>query len=136
MTMTDLLIRGADVIDRNGFIGDDYYEGETYQPNVPCRVCPRAALAIASGRHPLFVESWPLQCESLTEQTEEERAAYEEIVAAETCLARYLREEQGYHYDGSDSQLIEAWAEELGRTQTQVVGALRAAAEYDVAGQA
>lgn len=134
--MNDLLLRGADVISRNGFIGDDYFEGEEYRPNVPCRVCPRAALAIATGRHPLFVEAWPLHCQSQGEYTEAEAAAYEEISTAETRLARYLRDEQGYRYDGSDAALIEAWAEELGRTETQVVGAMRAAAEYDEAARA
>lgn len=134
MTVNDLLLGGADVIGRDGFIGDDYFEGETYRPGMPCRVCPRAAFAVANGRHPLYVEAWPLYCTSSGDPTEEETAAYEEIVAAEAAFARYLRDELGYRYDGSDAALIEAWAEEDGRTQPQVVGAMRAAHEYRPAG--
>lgn len=128
--MSALLPIAADIIARDGFIGDDYFEGDDYRPGTPCRVCPRAAFAIAGGRHPLYVEAWPLRCVDTT-PTEEEIAAYEEIVAAEAAFARYLREDQRFFYSGSDDAgLIESWAEQDEREQTQVVGAVRAAYEY------
>ncbi|MGH3379518.1 MAG: DUF6197 family protein [Actinoallomurus sp.] len=128
--MNALLIGAAVIMQRNGWIQDDYFDADLYQPDVPCRVCPRAAIAIAAGQHPMFVASWPLRC-AAPEPDEAECATYNEIKAAEGLLARYLREELRYNDGGSlDGDMVEVWADEEQRTLPEILGVLHAAAEH------
>lgn len=139
--MTDLLLRGADVILANGLAHQTYIDltaGDKPLPVAQCPVCPRSALALAAEVDPLFAVEWPMHCVSFEEDeqgrvgSEAERAAYAEILSAEERLRRYLVEQLGYRapLELSDGTVIEFWADEDERTQPEVVGAMRAAAEY------
>lgn len=128
--MNTLLLGAADVIERNGWIQNDFYEGY-WTPDTPGPVCPRAAIAIAAGQHPLFTAYWPQFCERPAAPTGEEQAVHAAITAAEDTLARYIREELRYDdvLDRIDASLVESWADDPARTLPEVIGALRAAAE-------
>lgn len=145
--MNALLLRAADIIQANGLARGEYVDLLAGDPPLPvdkCPVCPRSAIALAAGRDPLFVVEWPSHCDAGYDEDDEsgqiatdgERATRAEILSAEKALRRYLVAELGVPSTDdtySDGEVIEVWADEDGRTQPQVVGALRAAAEQDEA---
>jgi hypothetical protein len=130
------LARAADIIQTNG-LAREYYvlERPGGLPPARCPVCPRGAIALAVGQDPRFVVDWPNYCRMTTAHSDPrrqaERAARAEIITAEKAFARYLREELGFTEGAADGVLIENWTDTGDRSQTQVVGALLAAAEYD-----
>lgn len=146
--MSAILIGAANIIVANGLARGEYVDLTAGDPPLPidqCPMCPRSAIASAAGQYPLFVVEWPMHCDGGYDGSEAERAAYAEIATAEAALARYLRAELGrvddtdkpiearlqHHFD---TVLIEEWADEDGRTANEVVGGLRAAAEYQPVG--
>lgn len=145
--MNALLLGGAEIILANGLARGEYVDLLAGDPPLPvdkCPMCPRSAIATAADRDPLFVVEWPSHCDAGAEEDDEsalvasqaERAAYAEILSAERLLRRYLVEQLrvAAPADESDGGVIEMWADEDGRTQQQVVGAMRAAAEYTPVG--
>jgi hypothetical protein len=98
-----------------------------------CRVCPRGAIAVAAGRHPLFAvdysdpdpdgEYWG------TDAEQAERSDYEAIRTAEDALIRHLRLVGGP--GRVPSQSIEMWADQPNRTRPQILAALRGAAQAE-----
>lgn len=145
MPPSELLTGAADVIERNGWIQGEYVQplpDEStggFRDAKECPVCPRGAIAIAAGRHPMFAADWPYECDlahamdnpeaAAAVAAEAEQAALNEIVAAEAALARYIRVELRFADGSADEELIERWADDPYRTWPEILGTMRAAAE-------
>ena len=135
------LRRAGDIILANGLARGEYVDLLAGDPPLPvdkCPVCPRSAIALAVGRDPLFVVDWPMHCDGDPydedrEGSDAERAARTEILAAEKRFREYLVDELGIDAteDDDDGGVIERWADEPGRTASEVVGAFNASAEYE-----
>lgn len=145
MKNSELLTAGADVIVRNGWVQDDYFQDirvgteddldqpGSWLPAEQCPVCPRAALAVAAGGHPLdYSKGWVPPWDRLMSPEVRERG--KAVLAAETALAEFLRDpwpEAARMLDGGFpvDTVIERWADEDGRTLEEILRAMRRAAD-------
>ena len=142
MTPAEILDKAADVIERNGWVQQEYYDWPAPCVAVTnpqeCAVCPRGGIAVAAGRHPEFVSSWPDYCPSIEElatESDERTASAEdldalaEISTAERAFAAHLRKIDPWRSASLiDRAFIESWNDEEGRTADEVVAQLRACA--------
>lgn len=135
-TTSEILDGAAGVIERNGLVFDSYYgmvledSGREKDPRT-CTVCPRSAIAVALGRHPMFVSDWPENCASPGAPDPAELADRTAIAAAESALERHLVQVAGYRPSTGMHPTIEDWADQSGRTLAQVLEALRGCAQAE-----
>lgn len=132
MKTSEILSKAADIIATNGWVQEEYYlpifERHTLRelrdPR-KCEVCPRGAIAVAVGRHPLFIVDWPNHClfESDADITAEEATDRDAIVGAERALANHLGVD--------DATGIEQWADDPDRALSEILAALREAAQAE-----
>lgn len=130
-----LLLRAGDIIQTNGLAREYYLLQRRGLAVAQCPVCPRGAIALAASQDPRFVVDWPEYCRAAEADDGQpgnpaERMARAEIITAETMFARYIRTELEFDHGSDDGVLIENWTDAPDRTEPQVVGALRAAAEH------
>ena len=136
----DLLDKAADHIQTHGLTTEEYVK-DAANPRA-CPVCPRSAIAIAVGRHPLFAAAWPELCDHYEEDADdaghlsiEGQAELQDlrlIHDTERMLVDYLRSEGVNVADlplWESGTVIERWADDPSRTLPQILGAMRAAAE-------
>jgi hypothetical protein len=124
---SELLDGAADVIERKGWVQKDYWNNETDSEGAPldprdCPVCPRGAIAVAAGRHPM----WKIQNDrqaACGDLVGAERADWEAIDVAEMALVQYI--------GGTNPEGVENWADDEARTLPQILFALRAAARAE-----
>jgi hypothetical protein len=133
-SVPEILEAAAGVVERNGWARETYFQSPGRELKDPreCPVCPRGAIAVAVGRHPMFVADWPEFCEAkdatdpgeIAELAQAEQADRAAIIAAEETLTRYLLAELD-HPPTVHRPMIEDWADRPGRTLEQVLAALR-----------
>jgi hypothetical protein len=144
MKTSEILDGAAGVIQRQGWVQKNYYRsqldaaGRERNPR-SCAVCPRAAIALAVGRHPKFEVQWPAHREprdaddpaELAEQDLAECADREAIGRAEEALVLHLLVVVGYRPTISSSPVIENWADQPSRTLPEVLQVMRECARLE-----